>query len=71
MLTTITGFALECAERQELKGCQFMRQKPIGDYIVDFFCNKLKPVIEIDGISHTDKSESDQIRQKKIESLGL
>ena len=48
-----------------------MRQKPIGDYIVDFFCSKLKLVIEIDGISHNDKSESDQIRQQKLESMGL
>ncbi len=28
-------------------------------------------VIEIDGISHNDKSERDQIRQQKLESLGL
>lgn len=48
-----------------------MRQKPVGNYIVDFFCSKLKLVIEIDGISHNDKSESDRIRQQKLESLGL
>ena len=56
---------------KKIKGYQFMRQKPIGDYIVDFFCSKLKLVIEVDGISHNDKSESDQIRQQKLESLGL
>ncbi|UJS17597.1 MAG: endonuclease domain-containing protein [Candidatus Jettenia sp.] len=56
---------------KRIKGYQFMRQKPIGDYIVDFFCNKLKLVIEIDGISHNEKSASDQIRQQKLESLGL
>ena len=56
---------------KKIKGDQFIRQKPIGDYIVDFFCSKLKLVIEIDGISHNSKSESDQIRQQKIESLGL
>ena len=56
---------------KKIKGYQFIRQKPIGDYIVDFFCSKLKLVIEIDGISHNDKSESDQIRQQKLESLGL
>jgi len=39
---------------KKIKGYQFMRQKPIGDYIVDFFCSKLKLVIEIDGISHND-----------------
>ena len=29
---------------KKIKGYQFMRQKPIGDYIVDFFCSKLKLV---------------------------
>lgn len=48
-----------------------MRQKPIGKYIVDFYCSKLKLIIEIDGISHSDKSEKDQERQKQLESLGL
>lgn len=56
---------------KKIKCYQFMRQKPIDNYIVDFFCSKLKLVIEIDGISHNDKSESDQIRQQKLESLGL
>jgi len=26
-------------------GFQFMRQKPIGEYIVDFFCSKLKLMV--------------------------
>jgi very-short-patch-repair endonuclease len=50
---------------------QFMRQKPIGEYIVDFYCSKLKLVIEIDGISHNDKFEYDLDRQNYLESLGL
>ena len=48
-----------------------MRQKPIVDYIVDFFCSELKLVVEIDGISHNDQGERDKIRQQKLESLGL
>src|SRR3990167_29492 len=56
---------------RKIKGYQFMRQKPIGNYIVDFFCSNLKLEIEIDGVSHNDKGESDRIRQKKLESLGL
>jgi len=40
-----------------------MRQKPIDNYIVDFFCSKLKLIIEIDGISHNGKYERNQIRQ--------
>jgi len=49
-------------------GYQFMRQKPIKRYIVDFFCSKLKLIIEIDGNSHYGKEEKDKKRQ---EELGL
>lgn len=52
-------------------GYDFHRQKPIGNYIVDFFCYKLRLVIEIDGESHKDKYEYDQKRQKYLENLGL
>ena len=31
---------------------KFQRQKVIGDYIVDFYCDKAKIVIEIDGYQH-------------------
>ena len=31
---------------------RFIRQRIIGNYIVDFCCNKLKLVIEIDGEQH-------------------
>ena len=31
---------------RKIYGYQFMRQKPIGEYIVDFYCSKLKLVIE-------------------------
>jgi very-short-patch-repair endonuclease len=56
---------------RQIYGYQFMRQKPIGDYIVDFFCSKLKLIIEIDGISHLDKEKYDNERQERLESMGL
>lgn len=53
-------------------GYQFYRQKPIGNYIVDFFSYKLRLVIEIDGDSHDDHTyKYDSERQKKLESIGL
>jgi len=61
----------EQLKAKKMKGYQFMRQKPIGNYIVDFFCSKLKLVIEIDGESHDQKLEKDRLRQQKLESLGL
>ncbi len=56
---------------RKIKGYQFMRQKPIDNYIVDFFCGKLKLIIEIDGDSHIYKQEKDETRQRRLEDLGL
>ena len=55
----------------QIKGYDFHRQKPLDEYIVDFYCPELMLVIEIDGITHDYKIEKDKIRQKKLESLGL
>ncbi|TAN43689.1 MAG: endonuclease domain-containing protein [Nitrospirae bacterium] len=56
---------------RKMRGYQFMRQKPIDEYIVDFYCSELKLIIEIDGESHDGKFEEDMTRQRKLESLGL
>ena len=37
---------------KKLKGYQFRRQRPILQYIADFFCKELMLIIEIDGITH-------------------
>ena len=57
--------------RKRQTGYQFYRQKIIGHYIVDFYCAKLKLVIEIDGISHKDKKEYDMHRDDVLKSFGL
>ena len=56
---------------RKMRGYQFMRQKPIGDYVVDFYCSKLKLVIEIDGESHDGRFSYDMQRQSFLESTGL
>ena len=60
---------------QELKqnkmGVRFKRQKPIGNYIADFYCEEKKLVIEIDGWSHDNKYEYDQERDRYMKSLGI
>jgi len=37
---------------KQLKGLQVYRQKPIGRFVVDFYCPKAKLVIEVDGGQH-------------------
>lgn len=54
-----------------MMGYQFYRQKPIGDYIVDFFCAKMKLVIEIDGESHYGREKQDMEKTNFLESIGL
>jgi very-short-patch-repair endonuclease len=56
-----------------MKGKEFHRQKPIMNFIVDFFCPELKLVIEIDRGSHDKENayEKDRERQRKIEELGI
>lgn len=56
---------------KQMRGYDFHRQKPIDNYIVDFYCCELKLAIEIDGESHLNKETSDTARQKKLESLGI
>ena len=59
--------------RKQLQGYQFYRQKPISDYIVDFFCPGAKLVIEIDGSHHLvgETMAYDRIRDECLNSLGL
>ena len=56
---------------RKMGGYQFLRQKPLDKYIVDFFCYELMLAIEIDGISHREKGEEDRHRQKRLESFGI
>ena len=56
---------------KQMLGYDFHRQKPIAEYIVDFYCPKLQLAIEIDGGSHADRLEQDHVRQERIEALGV
>ena len=58
---------------KQLLGVQFYRQKPIGDYIVDFFAPKAKLVVEVDGSQHMqgDHVMKDKRRDAYLASLGL
>lgn len=50
---------------------RFLRQKPIWNYILDFYCDKLKLWIEIDDKSHDWKWEEDGVRTKYLNSLWI
>jgi very-short-patch-repair endonuclease len=52
---------------------KFWRQRPIDNFIVDFYCPKLKLVIEVDGDSHFTDSGlvDDEERTRVLEGYGL
>ena len=60
-----------CLKNKQMLGYDFHRQKPIGKFIVDFFCRKLMLAIEIDGDSHDGKAEEDKKRQVKLGAKGI
>ena len=62
----------------KLKGKQmhdydFHRQKPIDNYILDFFCYELLLGIEVDGYSHeiVEVYNKDIIKEKRMNELGI
>lgn len=50
---------------------QFLRQKPLGNYILDFYSQKLKLAIEIDGKSHDWKAKEDEERTAFLNTLWI
>ncbi|MGE5481043.1 MAG: endonuclease domain-containing protein [Chloroflexota bacterium] len=58
---------------KQISGYTFHRQKPIGGFIADFYCNELKLAIEIDGITHTESAtmENDKRKDAYFASLGI
>jgi len=58
---------------KQVEGFQFYRQKPIGAYVVDFYCYKAKLVIELDGGQHfePEHQKQDEKRDEYLKSLGL
>lgn len=63
-------FIWKAALSRRQLGVSFKRQRPILNYIVDFFCSELNLIIEIDGNSHCFKAKEDRIRQDNLEKLG-
>lgn len=59
--------------RKQIHGVQFYRQKPLLNFIVDFYCPSAKLVVELDGGQHfEDKYQAkDAVRDSSLMELGL
>ncbi len=58
---------------KQMMGYQFLRERPILDFIADFVCLEILLIIEVDGITHqNDKAiESDALRDQVLASAGF
>lgn len=63
----------EKVRKKQIQGVQFYRQKPLGRFIVDFYCAAARLVVEVDGGQHLTKSGvvSDAERDAYLEGLDL
>ena len=59
--------------RKQILGVQFYRQKPVGNYIVDFYAPAAKLVIEVDGSQHSAAGgrRKDLQRDRHLTAQGL
>ena len=60
-------------KNRQMHGERFLRQYGVDQYVLDFYCPRLKLAIEIDGDSHfmPGAEEQDKARQEYIESFGI
>ena len=62
----------KCLKSKQM-GYTFNRQKPILNYIADFYCKELGLVVEIDGASHfsEEAQQKDEERDRQMRTIGL
>jgi len=60
-------------KNSQFYGYDFHRQKPLDNYIVDFYCSELSLAIEIDGYSHELIAVyiKDIKKEKRLNELGI
>jgi very-short-patch-repair endonuclease len=71
--TEAEGLLWLALKDNQVEGYKFRRQHPINIFIADFYCHKLKLVIEIDGEYHLSEEQQllDKERTAVLEFQGL
>jgi very-short-patch-repair endonuclease len=54
---------------RSILGLKFVRQEPIGPYVVDFICRERRLIVELDGGQHAD-SKADVVRDQWLTEHG-
>jgi very-short-patch-repair endonuclease len=61
----------EVLQNKRFADLKFTRQKPLDEYIVDFYCAELMLAIEIDGDDHAEQIDYDNRRTSRLNQLGI
>lgn len=71
--TDAERFLWQVLRGRNFGGFKFRRQKPIGNYIVDFYCAEKRLAIELDGGGHADdqQMEYDEQRTNALVQKGI
>ena len=56
---------------RKLNDRKFRRQRPIGPFVVDFYCAQEQLVVEVDGPIHAVQRAADRERQELLETTGV
>ena len=56
---------------RKLEGAKFRRQQPLGPFVVDFFCDEARLVIEANGAPHFPSPPRDRTRDRWLAIAGL
>jgi type I restriction enzyme, R subunit len=70
--TSAETLVWELLRNRKFYGLKFRRQHQIGYYIVDFYCDTHKLIIELDGVIHSKNENQlyDKERDDVLKSLG-
>ena len=62
----------DCLRAGRIDRHKFRRQHPVGPYIADFACDRLRLILEVDGGVHDrdDVMLRDHLRQTELQALG-
>ncbi len=61
----------QALRRRTLEGLSFRRQHAVGPYILDFYCAEIRLAVEVDGISHQDRTDHDARRDAWLAKEGI
>ena len=61
----------EVLQNRQFSNLKFTRQKPLDEFIVDFYCAELMLAVEVDGDSHAEQKGYDRERTSRLNRLGV